>query len=99
VDRTQIIQTLREHHAELRSMGGRRLDLFGSCARAESRPESDIDLLVEFETPVGLFHIARLQGRLSQMLSNRDVDLVPRSCVPAAKLESIQRDLLNAYSN
>jgi hypothetical protein len=54
----------------------KRLALFGSVLRADFGPESDIDILVEFEegsTPT-LFGIVRMESELSVMLE-RDVDL------------------------
>jgi len=55
----------------------RRLAVFGSALRPDFRPDSDIDLLVEFEpghTP-GLFGIARMERELSALLGGRKVDL------------------------
>jgi predicted nucleotidyltransferase len=66
--------------AELASLGVRSLDLFGSVARGDSGPDSDVDLLVEFAEPIGLFHFFRVQKRLEQVLGRR-VDLVMRDAV------------------
>jgi predicted nucleotidyltransferase len=46
--RDQTIQRLLASEAEIRQLGVRRLALFGSVARDEARPDSDVDLLVEF---------------------------------------------------
>ena len=54
-----------------------RLSLFGSELKGTAGPESDVDLLVEFEpgrTP-GLFGIAALEEELSTLLGGRKVDL------------------------
>jgi hypothetical protein len=54
----------------------RKLSLFGSAVRGELRPDSDIDILVEFEqdhTP-GLFSIVRMEMELTEMLG-RKVDI------------------------
>jgi predicted nucleotidyltransferase len=58
------------------AQGIRRLGLYGSALRGELRPDSDVDLLVEFEpgrTP-GLLSFARLELELQGLLG-RDVDL------------------------
>ncbi|MBI4320453.1 MAG: nucleotidyltransferase family protein [Chloroflexi bacterium] len=57
----------------------RELALFGSALREDFRPESDVDLLVEFEpdAQVGFLTLARLQRELSATLG-RQVDLVPK---------------------
>ncbi len=54
----------------------RRLSLFGSVLRDDFRPDSDVDVLVEFEpgAVVGLFDIARMERELSHLLG-RKVDL------------------------
>jgi hypothetical protein len=50
------------------------LALFGSVARGEATPDSDIDLLVEFDRPVGLFELFALQDSL-EALFGRPVDV------------------------
>ena len=65
-------------HASLcRARGIKRLAVFGSALRLEFGPESDIDVLVEFEegrTP-GLLGISRLERELSPLFGKRKVDL------------------------
>ena len=55
----------------------RRLSLFGSVLRADFRPDSDVDVLVEFEPEarVGFFKLVDLQDELSAMIGGRTVDL------------------------
>jgi len=55
----------------------RRLSVFGSAGRNEFRPDSDIDLLVEFDAhaPVGLVEYARTRQELQDLLG-REIDLV-----------------------
>lgn len=57
-----------------------RLSVFGSAARNELTPESDIDLLVEYEpdAPVGYFSMARHMRQLSEIVG-RPVDLCTRN--------------------
>ena len=66
----QIASFCRERHI-------RRLAIFGSALRLDFRPDSDIDLLVEFEPDhiPGLFGIARMEGELSALCGGRKVDL------------------------
>jgi len=65
-----IVSFCRERHI-------RRLALFGSALRPDFRPDSDIDLLVEFEPGhiPGLFGMARMERELSALLGGRRVDL------------------------
>ena len=78
--RDEILAVLREHQPELDTLGVSSLALFGSVARGEAGPESDIDILVEFARPVGLFEFVRLQMRLEALLG-RQVDLVTLDAV------------------
>ena len=55
----------------------RSLALFGSVARGEARPDSDVDLLVEFERPVCLSAFLELEKALARVVGRR-VDLVSR---------------------
>ena len=68
-----------------RSQGIKRLALFGSALRSDFGPDSDIDLLVDFEqgrTP-DLLDLAGMETELSRMFG-RDVDLVSRRGVEAS---------------
>jgi predicted nucleotidyltransferase len=64
-----VIEFCRRHHV-------RRLSLFGSVLRNDFRPDSDVDVLVEFEPGrvIGL-RIALMEQELAQMLNGRTVDL------------------------
>lgn len=67
--RATAIAQLAAHSEELRQQFGvASLAIFGSTARDEAQPESDIDLLVEFERPTGLFGLIRLQFHLEALL-------------------------------
>jgi predicted nucleotidyltransferase len=65
------------------------LSVFGSAARNRLRKQSDIDLLVEFERPVGLFTFVRLKLYLENLLGRR-VDLV----TPAALRPELRQQIL-----
>ena len=75
MDREKILSLLRKHKAELTRMGIKSLALFGSVARGEARLESDIDLLVEMETPFTFDRYIRAKFFLEELLGH-PVDLV-----------------------
>lgn len=54
-----------------------KLAFFGSVLRDDFRPDSDVDVLVDFEPdyPVGLFEIVRIEEQLSSLIGERKVDL------------------------
>ena len=70
IPKEQLAAFCRSHHI-------RRLAIFGSALRADLSPESDIDLLVEFELEhiPGLLGIAHMERELSALLGGRKVDL------------------------
>jgi predicted nucleotidyltransferase len=69
------------------------LSVFGSVARDDARQDSDVDILVEFSRPVGLFQFIELKQRLEILLGSR-VDLgTPRSLKPRIK-EQVLREAI-----
>ncbi len=60
-----------------RRHGIRRLSLFGSVLKGTARPDSDIDLLVEFapQSVPGLLGMAAIEAELSELVGGRRVDL------------------------
>jgi hypothetical protein len=73
--RDDILQALQANKTLLEAFGVARLSLFGSFARDEGREDSDVDLLVEFNRPIGLFEFVRLQRQLRGQIGRR-VELV-----------------------
>lgn len=72
----EAMSRLRTAEAEIRSFGVRRLALFGSVRRDEARPDSDVDLLVEFEPALKTFdNFMGLAVYLEELLGRR-VELV-----------------------
>ena len=88
--RDEVLRALRDARELLQSFGVARLSLFGSFARDEGRHDSDIDLLVEFNRPIGLFEFSRLQRQLGELLGHR-VDLV----TPAALKPQLRDRILH----
>jgi predicted nucleotidyltransferase len=67
---SDILKRLRQHQRELQQRGVTRLWVFGSVVRGEARPDSDIDLVAEFDphAKVSLTGFARLRQDLSELL-------------------------------
>ena len=73
--RADVLKVLADHQETLRrDFRVKSLDLFGSVARDEATSGSDVDFLVEFNQPTGLFGMFRLQDFLEDQLGHR-VDL------------------------
>lgn len=71
--------------------GASNVRLFGSTARGEDGPDSDIDLLVHLDRPVGLLGLARLQHDLEEILG-APVDLVPDDGLKPDVRAAVDRD-------
>jgi predicted nucleotidyltransferase len=91
--RHDVLQRLEAHREELEAMGVRYLAIFGSVARDEAGPNSDVDILVDLERPAGLLSFARLQNYLASLLG-RKVDVVPRDSVRPQLEARIGREAL-----
>ncbi len=76
MDKLHIIETLRDHSAELKAAGVVHLRVFGSVARDDASAHSDIDVMVDFDNSSlqTLVTVGRLQSRLTDMLGHQ-VDL------------------------
>lgn len=88
--RQEVLDILARHRGPLRALGVRSLRLFGSMARDQATDRSDVDLLVEFDRPLGLFHFIRVRQYLQQVLGVERVDLV----MPEALFEELRDDIL-----
>ncbi|MEX2535650.1 MAG: nucleotidyltransferase family protein [Trueperaceae bacterium] len=93
--REDVLTALREHREELARMHMRSLALFGSVARDQAALDSDVDLLVEFSKPVGLFEFLDLKERLEQILG-RPVDLVTREALKPQLKDRILSEAVRA---
>ena len=67
--RNEALQRLSAQREQLRQQFGvASLAIFGSTARDDATASSDVDLLVEFDRPTGLFDLIRLQFHLEELL-------------------------------
>ena len=92
VDETKLAELCRRYRV-------RELAVFGSAARGEMRPESDIDLLVEFlpEAEIGLVEYAGLMLDLSELLG-RKVDLVSKRALKPLIRDAVIREARPIYA-
>jgi len=89
-----VLQILKQKHAEMaEQFGVKFLQLFGSLARDQAKPGSDVDLLVELISPVGYFGLFASQDYLEKLL-DCPVDLgTPDSLKPYLR-ERIKAELI-----
>lgn len=93
IDKAHIAKTLKDNKADLvaryhlTSIG-----IFGSFTREDFREDSDIDILIDYDLPIGIEFID-LADELEKIL-NRKVDLVSKNGIKPKYLKEIQKDLI-----
>jgi predicted nucleotidyltransferase len=86
---TDIIK--RELPYLMEHFGVKRIGLFGSFARGTPRSDSDVDILVEFERPVG-FKFMEFADHLEQVLG-RKVDILTPAGLQSIRVKQIAREI------
>ena len=96
--RDEALKTMAEHREELRRrFGVKSLALFGSVVRDEATDASDVDLLVEFDRPVGLLHVIGTEQYLEKLLNVDKVDLVLQRAVLPEFKDGILAEAIDAF--
>ena len=93
-----VLKTLRAHENELRLLGVSHAAVFGSVARGDGRPDSDIDVLVDLDQDrsMGLFAYARVKLYVQEILGVAS-DVVNRKTLKPLLRDSILGDAVNAF--
>ncbi len=95
MNRTQILHVLTRAKPELaRRFGVVRLALFGSIARDEARPDSDVDIVVSFDGPATSRRYFGVQFYLEDAIG-RPVDLVTEKAMRVELRPFIEREAVN----
>ncbi|MGK2909601.1 MAG: nucleotidyltransferase family protein [Sphingobium sp.] len=98
MDIVTVLNRLKANEHELRNLGIASLSLFGSTARGEARPDSDVDLAATFDESarIGLFEFADITERL-RMLLDTPVDLVGEPARKPRMQAEIDRDRIRVF--
>ncbi|HYE48957.1 MAG TPA: nucleotidyltransferase domain-containing protein [Azospirillaceae bacterium] len=93
-----VLSRLRSHAAELRSRGVAHAAVFGSLARGEAGPDSDVDVLVTLapDARLGLIGYAALGRRLGEIVGG-PVDMVNRRALRPRLRPEIEREAVDAF--
>jgi predicted nucleotidyltransferase len=95
IDKQQVLDTLNAHRDRLSEFAVKALFLFGSVARDEATPESDVDVLVAFDRPVGLFTLLGLKAYLEELLGC-SVDVGTPSSLRPHLREAVLKEAIRA---
>jgi len=98
MDREHVIARLRAHERQLKEAGIVRLSLFGSTARGEAGPDSDVDLLAVFDNTrrISLLDIAGMENDLSDLLGCK-VDLIEEGTLKPRVQKSVEAEVMRAF--
>ncbi len=75
----------------LKKHGVRRIEIFGSYARGEAKPGSDLDVIVEFEKRKSLLELVGIEQELEDALGIK-VDLLTRASISPYLIERIEKE-------
>jgi len=95
MSRDEVLRRLAEHRKEIEAMGVKSVAIFGSTARDESREDSDVDILVEFSEPVGMFRFLDVKSELEKILG-REVDLATPDALRKQMRPAILKEAIRA---
>jgi predicted nucleotidyltransferase len=96
--RNEIIEKLKAREADLRAQGVAHAALFGSVARGEQRPDSDIDIMVELdpEIVVTIFDYVGVKDFIAEMF-DAPVDVVSREGLKPLVRPGVTADAIYAF--
>ena len=98
MDSRQIIETLRQHEDELHRQGVAHVALFGSVARGDARPDSDIDILIDLDPDARLsvFDYVGLKDYIAGLFE-ADVDVVNREGLKPYLKPAVLAEIVDAF--
>ena len=97
MDLEQALTTLRRHSADIRSLGASHLFLFGSVAKNQARPDSDVDLFFDFEAPdFSIVELVAISERISALLEH-PADVISRGSIHPRLRASIETSAIQVF--
>ncbi len=93
----EILVTPRQHEAELKQLGVEHLYLFGSAARDEVQPDSDVDLFFDYRRgEFGLFELMDVKDKAATIL-NKKTDIMTRDSLHHVMREAIEKSAVQVF--
>jgi predicted nucleotidyltransferase len=94
MDKHKILEQINSQNKILRDKYHvKTIGVFGSFARGDETENSDIDILVDFDLPIGFFDFIRLENDLSKILGKK-VDLITKKAIKPAVKDNILREVI-----
>ena len=95
IDKQQVLDIINAHQDSLNDFAVKELFLFGSVARGEQTENSDVDFLVNFTHPVGLFTLLGLKAHLENLLGC-SVDIGTANSLRPHLRETVLKEVIRA---
>ncbi len=98
MNRERVLTALRDREAALKAAGVVRLSLFGSTARGDQRPDSDVDLLAAFDQTrrISLLGVAGIEIQLSEILG-QPVDLIEEGTLKPRVQRNVEAEAVRVF--
>jgi uncharacterized protein len=98
MDKQDILTRLRENEAALKARGVTHAAVFGSRARGDNRPDSDIDIMIDIdpEAPVGVWEYAGLKRYIASLFDG-PVDVIDRGALKPYVRPPAEGDAVYAF--
>ena len=98
MDSQEIIARLRKNESALRDRGVRHAALFGSSARGDQRPDSDVDIMIEVDPAarIGIYEYVAMKDYIAGLFDIR-VDVVRRDRLKPYVRPVVARDAIYAF--
>jgi predicted nucleotidyltransferase len=80
----------------LKNQGARKVAVFGSYVRGEEKPESDIDIMVDFTERKSLLELVKIERELSEALGIK-VDLLTEKSISPYLIDTIKKEMEVIY--
>ena len=96
MNRANLIDALRKYDAPLRESGATAVFIFGSRARNAARPDSDLDIFIDYNPTAkvpNMFRLMQIEEEISQVLGI-PVTITTRNALHPLMKESIERDAI-----
>jgi uncharacterized protein len=93
----EALRILKDHEADLKMMGVRRLYMFGSTTRGAQRPDSDVDLFFDYEPgALTLFELMEIEEKASELLGCK-ADITTRDSIHPLIRQQVERAALQVF--
>ena len=97
MERTEAINLLRAHEAELKQLGVQHLYLFGSTARGDAREDSDVDLFFDYDRgKFGLYELIDVKEAAARILG-RKADIMTRDSIHKALRARVEANAVPVF--